>query len=296
MSLLVGQCLQNVHLIKKKKLNYYRGKDCIEKLCKKLKERAMKIINYIKKEMIPLTYEENKSYKEQEACHICEEKFCMDKDDENYKNKRKIKDHCRYAGKFRGAAHSKCNLNYKISKDIPIIIDNACYDTNFIIDQLAEEFKGELNCLGENMEKYMTFSIPIKKKCDNGKTITYKLRFRFMPTSLTELVGNMSRKFNSIECKSCMENNRCEECKQLIEGLIKQFPRICQFCNGDLNNFILLLRKGVYPYEYMDSWGKFDETTLPSKEIFYSNLNLEDISDEDYVHAQKVWDVFEKKN
>ena len=125
---------------KENKLNYYRGKDCIEKLCKKLKERAMKIINYEEKEMIPLTYEENKSYKEQEACHICEEKFCMDKDDENYKNKRKVKDHCHYTGKFRGAAHSKCNLNYKVPKDIPIIIHNASYDTHFIINQLANKF------------------------------------------------------------------------------------------------------------------------------------------------------------
>ena len=58
----------------------------------------------------------------------------------------------------------------------------------------------------------------------------------------------------------------------------------------------MLLRKGVYPYEYMDSWEKFDETTLPPKEAFYSNLNLEDISDEDYAHAQKVWDVFEINN
>ena len=56
---------------KENKLNYYRGKDCIEKLCKKLKERAMKIINYEEKEMIPLTKEENKSYKEQKTCHIC---------------------------------------------------------------------------------------------------------------------------------------------------------------------------------------------------------------------------------
>ena len=91
------------------KLNYYRGKDCIEKLCKKLKERAMKIINYEEKEMIPLTYEENKSYKEQEACHICEEKFCMDKDDENYKNKRKVKDHCHYAGKCN--SNAQCNAH-----------------------------------------------------------------------------------------------------------------------------------------------------------------------------------------
>ena len=95
---------------KENKLDYYREKYCIEKLCKKLKKRAMKIINYEKKEMIPLTKEENKSYKEQKICHICEEKFCMDKDDENYKNRKKVKDHCHYTGKFRGAAHSKCNF------------------------------------------------------------------------------------------------------------------------------------------------------------------------------------------
>ena len=116
-----------------------------------------------------------------------------------------------------------------------------------------------------------------------------------MPFSLLELFDNMSGNFNSIECESCTENNRCEERRKLIEGLIKKFSSIYQFCNGDLNKFILLLRKGIYPYEYMDSWEKFDETTLPPKEAFYSNLNLEDISDEDYAHAQKVWDVLEIK-
>ena len=97
----------------------------------------------------------------------------------------------------------------------------------------------------------------------------------------------MSGNFNSIECKSYMENNRCEECKKLIEGLIKKFPSIYQFCKGDLNKFILLLEKGIYPYEDMDNWIKFDETTLPPKETFYSNLDLENISDKDYAHAQK---------
>ena len=274
---------------KKEKLNYYRGKDCIEKLCKKLKEYAMKIINYGKKEMIPLTKEENKSYKDQEACHICKEKFCVDKDDENYKNRKKVKYHCHYRGKFRGAPLSKCNLNYKIPKEISIIIYNASYDNHFIINQLAEEFEGERNCIGENMEKYITFSVPIKKGCDDGKTITRKLRFidssRFMSTSLSELVDNMSGNFNSTECKSCTENNRCEECKKLIEGLIEKFPSVYQYCNGDLNKFILLLRKGVYSYEDMDKWEKFDETTLPPKEDFYSELNLEDISDKNYVHT-----------
>ena len=73
-------------------------------------------------------------------------------------------------------------------------------------------------------------------------------------------------------------------------------PRIYKFCNDDINKFVLLLRKGVYPYEYMDSWERFDETSLPDKEAFYSELNLEDITDKDYEHAQKVWEVFGIKN
>ena len=109
-----------------------------------------------------------------------------------------------------------------------------------------------------------------------------------MSTSLSELADNMSGNFNSIECKSCTENNRCEEYKTLIEVLIKKFPSLYQFCNGNLNKFVLLLRKGVYPYEDIDNWEEFDETTLPPKEDSYSNLNLEDISDKDYLHAQKV--------
>ena len=112
---------------KENKLDYCRRKDGIEKLCKKLKKHPMKIIDYEKKEMIPLIYEESKSYREQKECHICEENVCIDKDDESYKNKRKVKDHGHYTGKFRGAAHRKCNLSYKIPKDIPIIIHNASF-------------------------------------------------------------------------------------------------------------------------------------------------------------------------
>ena len=129
----------------------------------------MKKINYEEKEMIPLTKKEKKSYKKQEVCHVCEEKFCTDKDEENYENRKKVKDHRHHTGKFREAAHSKCNLSYKVPKYIPIIIYNASYDTHFIINQLAKEFKSELNCIGENMEKYVTFSVPIKKEGDNGK-------------------------------------------------------------------------------------------------------------------------------
>ena len=89
----------------------------------------------------------------------------------------KVRDHCHYTGKFRGSAHSICNLRYKIQKEIPVIIHNGSrYDYHFIIKELAEEFKGQFECLGENKEKYITFSVPIKKENKDGKIITYKLK------------------------------------------------------------------------------------------------------------------------
>ena len=105
----------------------------------------------------------------------------------------KIRGHCHYTGKYRAAAHSICNLRYKIPKEIPVVFHNgSTYDYHFIIKQLAREFKGNFECLGENTEKY----IPIKKEHDNGKTTTYKLKFidscRFMNASLSILVDNLS--------------------------------------------------------------------------------------------------------
>ena len=87
---------------------------------------------------------------------------------------------------------------------------------------------------------------------------------------------------------------RCFICKNNYEKdfnkeLIQRFANTYEFCNGDLNKFILLLRKGVYPYEYMDSWHKFDETSLPDKEAFYSNLNMEDITHVAYRHGKKAF-------
>ena len=88
----------------------------------------------------------------------------MDKNEKIYINKKKVKDHCHYPEKCRGDAHSKCNLNYKVLKEIPIIIQTASYDTHFILEQSEKDFKSELNCIGDNMEKYITFSVPIKKE------------------------------------------------------------------------------------------------------------------------------------
>ena len=138
----------------KNKLDHYRSKDCMKKFCKDLREHATKILNYEKKKMISSTTEEKIYHNEQEICYICIKEF----DKKNYK----VRDHCHYTGKYRGAAHNICNLRYKIPKEIPVVFHNgSTYDYHFIIKELVKEFDGNFECLGESTEKYITFSVPI---------------------------------------------------------------------------------------------------------------------------------------
>ena len=112
--------------------------------------------------MIPLTKKEEKKHNKQKVCHKCKKRFSTD---DNNKKYHKVKDHCHYTGKYRGAAHDICSLRYKIPKEIPLVFHNgSTYDYHFIIKELAEEFEGEFECLGENTEKYTNFSVPIKKE------------------------------------------------------------------------------------------------------------------------------------
>ena len=146
----------------KNKLDYYRGKNCIKNFCLDLREHATKIINYEKKEMIALTKEEMKMHRRQKKCYICKKRFSTD---DNNKKYHKVKDHCHYITRYRGAAHDICNLRYKIPTEIPVVFHyGSTYDYHFIIKELAEEFDGEFECLGENAEKYITFSVPVKKE------------------------------------------------------------------------------------------------------------------------------------
>ena len=94
---------------------------------------------------------------------------------------------------------------------------------------------------------------------------------------------------------------RCIECKKnckkdFNKELIKRFANIYEFCNEDISAFILLLRKAVYPNEYMGSWKRFDETSFSDKEPFYSSVNMEDITDVDHNHAKRVFKKFNNKN
>ena len=140
---------------------------------------------------------ENKLKKHKKVCEnhdYCNAEF--DTDDNN-KKYHKVKDHCPYTGKYKGAAHNTCILRHKTPKEIPVVFHNGSkYDYHFIIKQIAEEFEGQFECLGENTEKYITFSVPMEKGLDNGQSITYKIMFidsfRFMSSSLSRLVDNLS--------------------------------------------------------------------------------------------------------
>ena len=284
------------------KLSYYRGEDCMKRFCKDLKDHATKTIDFKKKIMIPLTKEEEDNYNKENICYICKKEF----------NNDKVRDHCHFTGKYREAAHNTWNLRYKIPKNIPVIFHNgSTYDYHFIIKELACEFEGNFECLGENTEKYITFSVPIKKRIENkNMDITYKIKFidsfRFMATSLSKLVDNLTDNIHNDKCIKCKSNLcfvramnetllfKCIDCekeyeKEFNKELLKRFSNTYEFCDNDLNKFLILLRKGVYPYEYMDGWNKFNEKVLPSKESFYSSLTMEDISETDYTHAKNAF-------
>ena len=233
--------------------------------------------------MIPLTKEEEDNYNKENTCYIFKKDF--------NNNNGKVRDHCHFTGKYRGAAHNTCNLRYKIPKNISVIFHNgSTYDYHFIIKELAFEFDSNFECLGENTEKYTTFSVPIKKRIDNKNIdINYKIKFidsfRLMATSLSKLVDNLTDNIHNDKCIKCKSNLcfvraineelifKCIDCekeyeKEFNKELLERFANTYKFCDNDLNKFIMLLRKGVYPCEYIDEWDKFNEKIVPSKESF----------------------------
>ena len=156
----------------KNKLDCYRGKYCMERFCKDLKEHATKIINYDTKKMMPLTSKERKVHRQQKKMSYIQKRVSTDNDN---KKSHKIRDHCHHTGKYRGDAHDICNLKCKISKETPVIFHNvSVYDYHFTINELAKEFKGQFERLGDNTEKYTTFSVPTNKVLNIGKSIKCK--------------------------------------------------------------------------------------------------------------------------
>ena len=201
----------------KNKLDYYRGKNCMKNFCLNLREHATKIINYEKKEMIPLTKKKRKSIISQKVVIYEKKRFSTD---DNNKKYHKVTDHCHYTG--------------KIPKENPVVFHNgSTYSYHFIIKGLAEEFEGEFECLGGNTEKYITFSVPIKRKIikkdkngnDKVTKMSYKIKFidscRYMSTSLSNLVSNLSEG---------LHNDRCIDCKSYLDYMTTKDEQLIFRC------------------------------------------------------------------
>ena len=221
---------------------------------------------------------------------LCNEEFCVDKTKKKKSTKQDVKlDHCHFTGKYRGAAHSKCNLKYKVPKNIPVAFHNgSSYDNHFVIKQLAKDFNGYFNCISENTEKYITFSVTVlkergiadknKKKKFDAYTLKFIDSYQFMAASLEKHVKNLAKLGKNIP----------------INVIQERFYNTYQICNKNIEKFKLILRKGVYLYEYMDSWKEFNEPVSLDKKYYYSKSNDENISDSDIEHVKNVCHTFKK--
>ena len=289
-------------------LMIYQGKDCMSTFCKLIKREAKRLYDmFPEKPMEPLTSSENRNYGRLTKCHTCLKPF--------HTKHPKVRGHCHYTGKYRGPAHRICNLNYKIPHYIPVIFHNISgYDTHLFIQELGKEMN-ELGVITKNREDYITFlvDIPVNKYMDKDgikrcKNIQLRFidSFKLMGSSLETLTNNLVSTSGN-RCDSCKEirklthidenyvaHGKCKDCHENYgkrklnkELILKKFHNL-KLGHAD-EQFRLLLSKGVYPYEYMTSWEKFNETNLPLKEAFYSNLNDSDINDHEYSRVHRVW-------
>ena len=245
----------------------YRGENTVYKFMEKMLEEVKYCKTVTKKHFnkpLLMTEVDKQHFKNLDGCHICGEKY-TDKDV-------RVRDHCHITGKFRDSAHQECNLKLRIKPEnlkIPIIFHNLRgYDSHFIMQQIGEiankhgytNKKGEkqdlnINTIPNNMEKYMAFML--------GNHLTFIDSFQFMSSSLDKLVSNLP-KDDLIYTSKAFKGRRLD----------------------------LMSQKGVYPCDFMDSFEKFNQTELPNKDQFDSILNDQHITDDEYDHANKVWNIF----
>ena len=210
---------------------------------------------------IPMDFskEDDQQFKDANECHIC--KLPLNND--------RVRDHDHTTGNYRGAAHNSCNLHFKNRPWIPVFFHNLRgYDSHIIMEAIGKQKRRRISCIPNNLEKYISFSLG---------NIVFLDSLQFLNASLDQLVANLR-----------------------VDGQNK-FPHTFNYMRVKypdipLNAVDLLLKKGVYPYDYMDSEEKFHETCLPPREAFYNTLNEQDLSEEEYRHAQMVWQTFGMKN
>lgn len=250
----------------------YRGRDCIAWFVKELHEIARRITPILQHTVpMDMSQIEEEDFQRSQRCHICEKRI-------DY-TEIKVRDHCHLTGKYRGAAHQKCNLNYEVSKTIPIVFHNLSgYDSHFIIKEICTQIDGEIMVLAINDQNYISFTKTVNDAIVHvagGKLFKQRIKlkfidsFRFMASSLDKLASYLPSDKKTI--------------------LRTEFDVL----GNDKRR--LLERKGIFPYDYVDSWEKLNETTLPTREQFYSKLTETEIELSDYEFAQKIWNEFNIK-
>ena len=257
---------------KSEKRTYIKTKkeepDAEDVFVKWLEEDVKEIADIKPKKMI-ITEEEEKQFDNASDCWICGEEL---------KNDNKVRDHCHYTGRYRGAAHNKCNLKYRKPKDVPVFFHNLSgYDSHLFIRSLASPNPKEyIECIPNNEEKYITFTknkivgqYTNKKGEVKDKTfkIVFKDSLKFILSSIEVLVNNLPK-----------------------DG----FKNISKYYTPE--QVELIKQKGFYPYEYMDTEEKFNDTKPPPQEAFYSKLTGKGISNENYSHVLNVWNTFNMKS
>ena len=259
----------------------YRGEDCMENFCFKLNEIRTEIEDMMKyNEPIDMSEQDEQNFRSATHCYICGDKFKSTfKDEKDRMNNKKVRDHCHFTGRYRGCAHSICNLNYcnKYFK-IPVFFHNLKnYDSHFIIQNANKLSRNkDINVIAQNSEKFITFGF---------EHLNIKDSFSFLSSSLEKLVA-ISKYDDYDPLKKREEWNIRTNWQENFKHSMKSVYV------KDVNDLDLLTEKGVYPYDYMNSFSKFNDTKLPPKDDFYSKLSEEHISNEDYERAEKVFNHF----
>ena len=230
-----------------------------------------------------MTDEDKKDFETATHCFICGDKFKNsyknEKEAEKYK---KVRDHCHFTGKFRGCAHSMCNLNFcnRFCK-IPVFFHNMKNYDGHLIKQNAEKLsnKKKIDVIAQNSEKFLNIGFD---------SLSVKDSFSFITASLEKLVS-MTKYDNTDE-------------KERSKWVLRENWQ-SNFRYSSKNDIIktekcldLLTEKGVYPYDYMNAFDKFSDEQLPSKEQFYSRLAEKDITNDDYNKAKQIWKHFDIQN
>lgn len=260
------------------KYDFKCGKNCIEWFGQELKSIAEQVNGIIFGEIkMNLNDDEKNAYYSTTQCHICEKPLNGDK----------VRDHSHLTGKYRGAAHSNCNLNYQEPRYIPVILHNLSkYDLHFLIKKISNAFDGKTDVLPRTTELYISFT----KQVASTKTVSPEVHLSKQKRQLPKYIS--LRFIDSFQFMSSSLNSL----SSLLLPKQKQIlRRECKKLKYNEEQIALLQRKGVMCYDYLNSWDKLEETHLPQKTEFANKLNESEISDEDYEFAKQIWKKFNIK-